>query len=221
MSKDYLISIRASFCTKDEDRDAKKALFQLYTRETDHSERRSDACKYNISDMISLLSTETAPRLKFCVMSTLRLPPVSIEHIDGAALVKNMMETKTEFLKYRATQLRQEESFQDMLSLQQVQVIEIKSSFHPALRVTHDTEPDASVHAELNVSRVRYMSASDALLTLGFSTVAYDIGSDAPVHAEHRANMSEARLQIMHNLISSLTEGMVHKEMSLQRFSSE
>ena len=60
--------------------------------------------------MLSLLTTETITYVKFCVTNTRRQPSVAFKNIDAAALLKNVMETTTEFFKYEAAQTRQEET---------------------------------------------------------------------------------------------------------------
>ena len=57
--------------------------------------------------------------MKFCVTNTLRLPPVSLNHIDVAALMKNLMETRTELLKCQAMQARYDENLSDSMKAQQ------------------------------------------------------------------------------------------------------
>ena len=93
INQEDLICICASFYSDEEVREAKRILYRLLRRDGDLIERRADARKKNLSDMLSLLTTETITDVKFCVTNTRRLPPVAIDHIDAAALLKNVMET--------------------------------------------------------------------------------------------------------------------------------
>ena len=98
MNHDDLVRLCSSFYDEVEIKDAKRMLFNFLECEGDLVERRNDARKKNISDMVRLLSTSQQNlRVKFLVTNTRRLPPVSLDHIDVAALMKALLDTKTEF----------------------------------------------------------------------------------------------------------------------------
>ena len=61
--------------------------------------RGSDASKNNIRDMSRKLTTVEPLQVNFCVTKSRRLPPVSLDHVDVAALRKNFMEIKTVLIK--------------------------------------------------------------------------------------------------------------------------
>ena len=68
--------------------------------EADLVDRRgSDASKNNITDMLSKLATRELLQVKFCVTNSRRLPPVYLDHVDVAALLKRVMGIKTELIK--------------------------------------------------------------------------------------------------------------------------
>ena len=95
MNHDDLVSLSASFYSETEIKEAKQTLNRLLEREGDSIQTRGDARKKNVSDILRLLTTTQSLPVKFCKTSTLRLPPVSLNHIDVAALMKNFMETRT------------------------------------------------------------------------------------------------------------------------------
>ena len=100
MKYDHLVRLCSFFYGEEEVKDAKRMLFNLLECEGDLVERRTDASEKNLSDMLRLLSTSQRKlRVKFCVRNTRRLPPVSLDHIDVAALMKALLETKTELIK--------------------------------------------------------------------------------------------------------------------------
>ena len=76
MTHDDLISICSEFYTNEEVKVGKETLHSLLNRDGDLMERRGDARKKNVSDMVRLLSNSAqALDVKFCVTDTRRLPP--------------------------------------------------------------------------------------------------------------------------------------------------
>ena len=96
--------------------------------EGDLVERRSDARKKNVSDILRKLRTEPRMEVKFYITNTRRLPPVSINHIDVAALLRNVLETRTELLKCQGTLQRHEEFFNEKPNNHQEQIVSLKNS---------------------------------------------------------------------------------------------
>ena len=130
MSHDDLISLCTSFYTEDEVKEAKTTLYRQLQCESNLTVRRSDARKKNISDMLHLLSSTEILPVKFCVTNTRRLPPVTIDHVDVAVLMRKLMETRTELLKCQAAQSRYAETPQISLSGQQVQIDELRTKVY-------------------------------------------------------------------------------------------
>ena len=129
MNHDDLVSLCSSFYDEVEIKDVKRMLFNLLECDGDLVERRNDARKKNISDMVRLLSTSQQNlRVKFCVTNTRRLPPVSLDHIDVAALMKALLDTKTELIKCQNAQLRTEEKCNDEFNRQNIEIRQIKES---------------------------------------------------------------------------------------------
>ena len=78
--------------------------------------------------MLRKLRTSAPLPVKFCVTNSRRLPPVSLDHIDVAALLKSVMEIKTELIKCQGNLQRQESLFHDKLNEQQAEIEALKSS---------------------------------------------------------------------------------------------
>ena len=82
--------------------------------EADLVDRRgSDDSRNKITDMLRKLATAAPLPVKFCVTNSRRLPPVSLYHVDEAALLKNAIEIKTELKKFQGNLQRQETLFHD------------------------------------------------------------------------------------------------------------
>ena len=128
VTHDDLISICASFYTEEEVKTAKQILRNLLKCSSDVADRRTDARKKNLSDIIRLLNGTSTIPAEFCITNTRRIPPVSIDHIDAAALLKNITDMRTEMLKYKFAQARQEESMKDSLNEQQHQIETLKAT---------------------------------------------------------------------------------------------
>ena len=77
MKNSDIPSIAVSFCGEEEIKSA-----DLVDR------RGSDASKNNITDMLPKFATAAHLPSKFCVTNSRRLPPVSLDHVDVAALLK-------------------------------------------------------------------------------------------------------------------------------------
>ena len=132
MSHDDLVSLCSEFYTVDEVKEGKETLHRVLNCEGDLIERRGDQRKKSVSDMVKLLLTLKEPiNVKFCVTKTRRLPPVSLDHIDVAALMKNLLETRTELLKCQHAQKRQEETLQEEFSKQRQEIDALKQAFVP------------------------------------------------------------------------------------------
>ena len=63
--------------------------------------RGGDAGKNNSTDMLSKLSTGPPLQVKSCVTKNRRLSPVVLNIVDVAALLKSVIEFKTELIKFQ------------------------------------------------------------------------------------------------------------------------
>ena len=124
-----ILSIAISFYGEEEIRSAKQTLYRIMGCGAEFVDRRGgDASKNNVSDMLRKLTTSAPLPVKFCVTNSRRLPPVSLDHIDVAALLKSVMEIKTELIKCQGNLQRQESLFHDKLNEQQAEIEALKSS---------------------------------------------------------------------------------------------
>ena len=78
--------------------------------------------------MLRKLTTAAPLPVKFSVTNSRRLPPVSHDHVDVAALLKSVIEIKTELIKCQGNLQRQESLFHDKLNEQQSEIEALKSS---------------------------------------------------------------------------------------------
>ena len=87
----------------------------------------------NITDMLRKLATAAPLPVKFCVTNSRQLPPVSHDHVDVAALLKCVMEIKTELIKCQGYLQRRGSLFQGKRNE--------KQSENEALRRSSVTQP--------------------------------------------------------------------------------
>ena len=112
------VSLSASFYSEAEPEKTKQTFNRLLSRDGDAIQTKRDARKKNVYDILRLVSATQSLPAKFCVTNTLRLLPVSLNYIDVAALMKVLMETRTELLKCQAMQARFDENLSDSLKAQ-------------------------------------------------------------------------------------------------------
>ena len=161
VTHDDLISICASFYTEEEVKTAKQILRNLLKCSSDVADRRTDARKKNLSDIIRLLNGTSTIPAKFCITNTRRIPPVSIDHIDAAALLKNITDMRTEMLKYKFAQARQEESMKDSLNEQQHQIETLKATMQTfVVRENASHTPNATATTTLQNRTRSYSSVT-------------------------------------------------------------
>ena len=105
----HISILRGSFYNEEEIKNAKLILRNLLKCESEVADRRGDARKKNFLTSFGFSLRHSASLLSSAsIANTRRLPPVSINHIDAAALLKGIMQMRTEMLRYKFAQSRQE-----------------------------------------------------------------------------------------------------------------
>ena len=95
--------------------------------EADLVDRRcSDDRKNNNTDMLRKLATAATLPVTFYITNSRRIPPVSLDHVDVAARLKNVMEIKAELIKCRGNLERQKSLFHDKIIEQQSEIEALK-----------------------------------------------------------------------------------------------
>ena len=90
------------FYTEDEIVDAKKIVFKVYSCEEDCVMRRgASKITQDIGDIKIVRTRPSLNDVKFCVTSTRHLPPVALDHNDVSAMLKQMMDLRTEVIKMK------------------------------------------------------------------------------------------------------------------------
>ena len=100
MRETDIINICKDFYNEEEIIEAKRLVFDEY-KSTDKIINRKGNNKIisDLQDIIRLIREKPAlTSTKFCVTSCLRLPPVSLDHIDTAALLKQVSDLRTELM---------------------------------------------------------------------------------------------------------------------------
>ena len=159
MNHDDLVRICSSFYSEEEIKESKQTLFRLLNSEGDLVDIRTDARKKNVSDLIRLLYTsQELITVKFCVTNTRRLPPVSLDHIDVAALLKSVLEAKTELIKCQNAQARTEEKLRDEIEHRNTELATIKASLGSQRQGSYAAVAGTSSEAPPNNRRMNLQS---------------------------------------------------------------
>ena len=173
MRETDLITICKDFYDNDEIDDAKSIVFQVYNKTDDKINRKgNNKTNSDIQDIIRIIRLNTPPdKVKFCVTTCTRLPPVGIDHIDAAALCKQVYELRYEFLKLSSltnelSELKQEinclkqvnKQDQDKVSrnslLKSPNVREIVENLDSQLKLTNDHSDNVTAKSNANVDVV-------------------------------------------------------------------
>ena len=100
MNNADILKIAISLYSEHEIKVAKHTPYRFMDCETDFVDRRGgDASKTNITNMLRTLATAVHLQVKFCVTNNRQLLPVSLDHVDVAALLKSVMDIRTELIK--------------------------------------------------------------------------------------------------------------------------
>lgn len=99
MRETDLLYLCKDFYKTDEIDLAKSIVFELYKKTEEKVNRKgSNKLTSDLQDIIKLIRTNIPPEeIKFCVTSCDRLPPVTLDHIDVSALLKNITDLKLQF----------------------------------------------------------------------------------------------------------------------------
>ena len=99
-----IILICKDFYDEKEITDAKDLVFKTYKLEDEIIIRKgANKVTSDLQDIIRLVRNKPAlDHIKFCITSCTRVPPVALDHIDAAALVKSVSELRLDIIKLKS-----------------------------------------------------------------------------------------------------------------------
>ena len=132
MNNDDMLCIASSLYYDGEVMGAKQNLYRVMYCQIDFVERRGGcASKENITHKPSKLTTAPPSQVKIWITNSRRVPPVFLDHVDVAALLKSVMEVSIELINCQEN-LKQQESLyhdkHDKLEDQQSEIDALKMS---------------------------------------------------------------------------------------------
>ena len=101
MRETDIINICKNFYDSSEIENSKGLIFQIYGKEEEIINRKgTNKISSDIQEIIKLVRSNLPPEnIQFCITACTRLLPVTLDHIDAAALVKQVVDLRLEIIK--------------------------------------------------------------------------------------------------------------------------
>ena len=107
MTHDDMVYICKDFYNEADIHDAKKLMYEKFEKPDQAKIHRGANKSLNdLKEMVSFMSQQPAPKLKFCITECTQIPPVCLDYVDAAALGRHVTKLRGDMTVSSATMSR-------------------------------------------------------------------------------------------------------------------